>query len=583
MALNANEKSEALSDLSRSRGQLLIIESVRLAFVLALLAISMVFQALQPEFINTDLLFPVYSILAISFLVNWLYVLYFDESLKNWFPTAFLFFFDSAFITGLIFFTGVSQSIFLFLYLVNIILCGFVFRRKGAMVLALWTSMLFSVLLIATPSIHGQALFFAVGVNNIAFFTVAWLSGFLSEQLNFMGTELLARRKDLSALRNLQELILENIPVGMFTVSSQGEILQSNRAAREILRLSKDRLQDQNVEQILPGIWSRLNELLSTEQKTSVRFDWLLSDVDRERVQLEFIAARLEPEEDSAANYVRGYVLTFQDLTRVRELEFAMRQSEKLAAVGQLAAGIAHEIRNPLASISGSIQLLEAGYTGATVEDKKLMKIVLREIDRLNNLISEFLDFVRPEKPPDAVVDLNLLLQDILEMLRMNQALRQDIVQNIELHAHGQISGSKDKLKQALLNIIINAYQAMQETEGATITIATADVDDRVILRVRDSGCGIEEKNLKKIFEPFHTTKPKGTGLGLAVVHKIIEGHNARIFVESEKGKGTEFRIEFPRYSKGNSIATGNQTLDLNLAEKSDSKDDLEVRKRGHG
>ncbi len=579
MALNANEKSEALSDLTRSRGQLLIIESVRLAFVLALLAISMIFQALQPEFINTDLLFPVYSLLGISFLVNWLYVLYFDESLKIWFPTAFLFFFDSAFITGLIFFTGVSQSIFLFLYLVNIILCGFVFRRRGAMVLALWTSMLFSVLLILTPTIHGQALFFAVGVNNIAFFTVAWLSGFLSEQLNFMGTELLARRKDLSALRNLQELILENIPVGMFTVSSQGEILQSNRSAREILRLSKDRLQEQNIEGILPGIWSRLRELLGSEQKTSVRFDWLLSDADRERVQLEFIAAKLESEDD----LVKGYVLTFQDLTRVRELEFAMRQSEKLAAVGQLAAGIAHEIRNPLASISGSIQLLEAGYAGATAEDKKLMKIVLREIDRLNNLISEFLEFVRPEKPPDAIVDLNLLLQDILEMLKMNQALRQDVVQSVDLKAHGQISGNKDKLKQALLNIIINAYQSMHDTEAASITIATADQQDRVILRVRDSGCGIEEKNLKKIFEPFHTTKPKGTGLGLAVVHKIIEGHNARIFVESEKGKGTEFRIEFPRYSKGNSITTGNQTLDLNLAEKSDSKDDLEVRKRGHG
>jgi len=182
-------------DFSQSRTQMIIIAAIRLGFHLAILLIILGFQALQPEFVNTDVLLPVYALMAVAFLINTFYLIFFNRALDAWPVTAFLFFFESAFITGLIHFTGVNQSIFLFLYLVNIILCGFVFQRRGANILSLWSSALFSFLMIMGPELRGQALFFSVGLNNIAFFAVAGLAGYLSEQLNFMGRSLGARQR----------------------------------------------------------------------------------------------------------------------------------------------------------------------------------------------------------------------------------------------------------------------------------------------------------------------------------------------------------------------------------------------------
>ncbi|RYZ76764.1 MAG: hypothetical protein EOP05_04055, partial [Proteobacteria bacterium] len=206
----------------------------------------------------------------------------------------------------------------------------------------------------------------------------------------------------------------------------------------------------------------------------------------------------------------------------------------------------AHEIRNPLASISGSIQLLGSSFTARQEEEQKLMAISLREIDRLNNLLTEFLDFVRPDTLKDDPVDLNSLIREIIEMLKFNKNLRSEVKQTLTLDASLEISGHRDKLKQAFLNIIINAYQAMNEAPNPAVEISTVNGDGKVIVKIRDHGVGIDEVGLRKMFEPFHTTKAKGTGLGLAVTHKIIESHGGRIFVESTKGVGTEFTLEFP-------------------------------------
>jgi two-component system sensor histidine kinase PilS (NtrC family) len=258
-----------------------------------------------------------------------------------------------------------------------------------------------------------------------------------------------------------------------------------------------------------------------------------------------------------------------------------MRQNEKMAAVGQLAAGIAHEIRNPLASISGSVQLLGSSLKPQQEEEHRLMKIVLREIDRLNNLITEFLDFVRPDVLKDDPIDLNQLIRDVAEMLKLNKNLRSDVAQDLDLQATVEISGNRDKLKQALLNIIINAYQAMNDTPEPRITIRTSSEDGKVTLKIRDRGCGIDEVGLRRMFDPFHTTKPKGTGLGLAVTHKIIESHHGHIEVESAKGVGTEFTLEFPAREPG-------RTLDQNaLVDSQQASENFSIafrgQKRGNG
>lgn len=535
-------------DFSRSRTPMTIISAVRLGFHISILLIILGFQALQPEFVNADVLFPVYILMGVAFTIQSIYLIYFDRALNSWPVTAFLFFFESAFITGLIYFTGVNQSIFLFLYLVNIILCGFVFQRRGANVLAMWTSFLFSFLMIMGPELKGQALFFAVGLNNVAFFAVAGLAGYLSEQLDFMGRSLEAQGKDLRALRNLQAIIVDNMATGLITVDEDGVCLQANQAAFEILDPVPREIVGRQIDQVVPGALAKLKEA-STQIEAgdrSARFDWIHQNPMQGRQTLEIVVSRLPQESE-----LRGYIVTFHDLTRVRRLEFAMRQSEKMAAVGQLAAGIAHEIRNPLASMSGSLQLLDSTFTSDNAEEKKLMRIALREIDRLNNLITEFLDFVRPEVLKEDPVDINQVLRDVLEMAKLNGSLRKDIQQVVDLQAARSIPGHRDKLKQALLNIIMNAYQSMNESADPAIEVTTRDRDDAVVVTIKDRGCGIDAVGLRRIFEPFHTTKPKGTGLGLAITHKIIENHQGRIYVESTKGVGTEFTLEFKLNPQG--------------------------------
>lgn len=554
-------------NFSNNRNQMLIIEAVRLVFFAAILIITLLFQSFQPGFINFEVLAPTYTLLAVGFVINAIYLIFLPTMLRVWVSTAFLFFFDSFFITGLIYATGLSQSIFLFLYLVNIILCGFVFQRRGALVLALWTSILFSFLLVVGPDIKGQTLFFAVGLNNIAFFSVAFLSGILSEQLNFMGSELKERGRDLIALKNLNQLIIENMATGLVTVDNSGSVLQSNQSAREILDLGNRNLVGHPINDLIPGLFAQLKDIDFANSKVrSTKFDWIYKTPEQQKQILETIVSPLRSDEGA----LTGYVLTFQDLTKVRRLEFAVRQSEKLAAVGQLAAGIAHEIRNPLASISGSIQLLQTSFSGPQAEEKKLMQIVLKEVDRLNNLITEFLEYVRPDQQKDDPIDVNALVKEIADLVKLNKGLRADTEQIVSLTSTAKISGHHDKLKQALLNIVINAYQAMNDSEKPIIELKTETKDQNVLIHIKDHGVGIDEKGLRKIFEPFHTTKPKGTGLGLAVTHKIIESHNGKIFVESTKGVGTEFTLEFP-------------ARQLSLADSPRTTDDLSWKKRGNG
>lgn len=243
---------------------------------------------------------------------------------------------------------------------------------------------------------------------------------------------------------------------------------------------------------------------------------------------------------------LQGFILLFQDLTEVKRLEYAMRQQEKLAAVGQLAAGIAHEIRNPLASISGSIQLLNTS-SEQSEDNKKLMNIVIREIDRLNNLISEFLEYVRPSQALEDEIQLDSLLNEVVELASMNPQLNTQVKVISDYKINSKIMGQRNKLKQAFLNIIINAYQAMENQDQAVLHIETGELPTHVWVKIRDTGVGIPKETVPHIFEPFHTTKAKGTGLGLAITHKVFENHNAQVEVESEPNMGTQFKMIFPK------------------------------------
>lgn len=521
--------------------RLLMIHGLRSGLLVAVFFLALIFQLLQGEFLSPHIWLPVYGVLIVSFALSSAYFLFTDwcEG-RTWIHGA-LFALDALAITLLVHHTGSSQSIFFFLYLVNIILAGLVFQRRGAFTQALWTSLLFGLLLLSSMQADRENIYFLATLNNLAFFSVAYLSGNLSEQINFMGVQLKQTARSLEILQDLNKLIVENIGTGLLTVDGDGRVLTANRAAEGILDNLKLIGHDINV--IFPDLKLGSNVVWIHGKGEEIRrIDVEFLNRSRERLQIEVIISQLRDE----ASRARGYVVLFQDRTEVRRLEAAMRQKEKLAAVGQLAAGIAHEIRNPLASLSGSVQLMSSQPEKYSAEDLKLMKIITREIDRLNDLITEFLEYVRPEEAPTQMVDVNKILREVLEIVRFNQQMTKDVEQELSFKAMCQIRGRPEKLKQAFLNIVINAYQAMGSTKAPRFVLETFDQQDRVVVSIRDNGSGMDEATRERIFEPFYTTKPKGTGLGLAVTHKILERHDAQVQVKSEVGAGTTFVIDFP-------------------------------------
>jgi two-component system sensor histidine kinase PilS (NtrC family) len=483
-------------------------------------------QLFQEGFLNWDLLKTFYLFVILGLAVHAIPLFFLEKYFVKTKLLALSFVVDAGLISALALKTELHQSLFLFMYLLTIILSGLVFRARGALIIALLSSVGFSVVSLLGPDMKSMNFLFLLILNNLAFLTVAWLSGFLSEQLNVLGEKLQAQGLSLRTVQKLNQIIIETIPSGLMTTTMSGEILTANIGVQHLLK--NDQLVGQNI--------SSLEKTISEIKPNEVRELSLESVKDESLVKVSCLLQN----SDSLAEPTK--LLVFEDLTQLRRLEFAVRQSEKMAAIGQLASGIAHEIRNPLAGISGSIELL--GEQKLTEEDRKLTKIILREIDRLNNLITEFLDFAKPEKIPQDPVDLNALLKETLQLATAQAPAQTEI--NTQWGELKNFRGSRDKLKQSFLNIVINAYQAMSGKPNPKLAVSTKQEGEKITVRIKDSGGGMPEEVKKRIFEPFMTTKPKGTGLGLAITHKILESHRAQIFVESVVGQGTEFVIVFP-------------------------------------
>lgn len=515
--------------LQQNKNQGLVIELARVSLFALILLISVVSSIFQEGFVNWSILGPFFGILSLAFFLHVLWFSFWDKLLER--PSLLFvgFVIDAFLISALIFYSGINQSLFLFLHLVNILLAGIACRGVGAVTLALLTSIFFSVAALFSPEMKALNFFFLLALNNIAFFSVAGLSGYLSEQLQSIGTELKKTDLSLRSAQELNEVLVDNIPGGMVSFTSTGTIVKTNAAAAQLLGTGN----------LLDKTWTELFPNLSSlgSFRGDVKFQ---ADGADEKILGMALSQIYSPELQTQLN-----IALFEDLTKVRQLEYAARQNEKLAAIGGLAAGIAHEIRNPLAGISGSIELLS--QTVSNDDDRKLMKIILREIDRLNNLITEFLDYSRPETPPTDSVDLASLLNEVMDNMKTNNQVRADVNQVREYAGPLMILGRRDKLKQAFLNIIINSYQAMNDSAAPQLLVRALVEEKEIQLRIRDTGSGMNETTRRKMFEPFHTTKPKGTGLGLAVTHKILEGHGAKVFVESEVGVGTEFVLTFPK------------------------------------
>jgi two-component system sensor histidine kinase PilS (NtrC family) len=501
---------------------------------LIVVILTLLNHMLQEGFFNWSLMLSFYAVSSFGLFVHVITVFQLDRFFEKRSLVFLTFLMDVGLITYLMVSSSLNQTLFLFLYLVTIILSGLVFQMRGALLVAALTSIGFTVGSWFGPEIKAMSFLFMLILNNISFFAVAGLAGYLSEQLNLFAEKIEVQNLSLRVIRRLNEMIIETIPSALLTVNAKSEILQFNPGAAQLF--SQEDLEGQSLFQLLPELAARIPDLSKLQAGEKHEIRWLPKP-DQEPFLL---SLQLLPQGADLGEST--YLVVIEDLTEKRRLEFAVRQSEKLAAVGGLAAGIAHEIRNPLAGISGSVELLSQNFS--TDDDKKLAKIILKEIDRLNRLISEFLDFAKPEKPPGEVIDLNGILNEVIANAQSSVA--QPVMVEKDLSENAHILGHRDKLKQAFLNIVINSVQAMASTEKPLLTVRTYLEGDRIHVRVKDTGVGMSAETRKRMFEPFHTTKPKGTGLGLAITHKILEAHSAQIFVESEQGLGTEFVISFP-------------------------------------
>lgn len=518
--------------LQRDPQQRLMIESSRVSLYLIILMVTLVSYFFSNQFINWTVLAPFYGLIFVALMIHLIIVSFLDSMFLNARLILATFLLDSVLISALIYFSGTNQSLFLFLHLINILLAGLVLRTQGALVVALTTSTLFTFVCILGPDMKAMSFFFLLALNNVAYFLIAGLSGYLSEQLYEVDTRLIETGLTLKQTQQLNQFVLAHMPLGLVTFEKDGALVQANPSARQIFNQTAN---SENVFTLFPEIKAMIDASGGVQKAEIAK-----TLAGEDKVLGVTLSRTLNPLTNENL-----WIGLFEDLTHLKKMEMNLRQSEKMAAVGGLAAGIAHEIRNPLAGISGSVELLS--QTTQSEDDRKLMRIILREIDRLNHLITEFLDYARPDQLPTDIIDLAPLLREILDSMKLNQKVRQDVSLNIEIADSILVQAKKDKLKQAFLNIIINSFQALQEVLTPQLSVHAVPLNDgRVVVKIKDTGVGMKPETLKRMFEPFHTTKPKGTGLGLAITHKILESHRVEVSCQSTLGQGTEFTLIFP-------------------------------------
>lgn len=482
---------------------------------------------------------------------------------------------DVAMVTSLVHFSGDPDSVFTFLYLIVTIYAAMLHRRQGAMVSAGLSSLSYGALIVAAHAgwvaSYGadfaraplSVLAAAWTVRVSAVFLVAVLASFLSRELKRTGRALDKKTSDLGELRELYEQTVVSIMSGLVTTDELGRITSFNPEAERITGLPSAHVLGKPLDEILPGTAKIVAESTRPSQPKPVsRARIPYANARGEDLFLGVAASILR----GADRTQRGHVVIFQNVTAVAAMERELRSKERLAAVGEMAAKMAHEIRNPLASISGSIQMLNQGQVGPAAEKAdadRLMEIVLRETERLNNLIGQFLQYSRPVPPELEAVPVRALLEEMKELL---EASKPD---DVEVHCSGpeglEATADRSQLKQVLWNLAINGVHAMPKGGSLKLSVSPVAADEaqdwhrdgrkeegidenrhrQLEIAISDSGVGILPEDQERIFEPFFTTKDEGTGLGLATVHRVVEGHGGSIRVESREG-GTTFRLRLP-------------------------------------
>jgi two-component system sensor histidine kinase HydH len=366
-----------------------------------------------------------------------------------------------------------------------------------------------------------------VALGLAGFISMFWMQSFRTAKQSLQDTSAFA------------DEVVTNLPVGLIATDKNGKIAFFNSAAERITGLDLSKARGEDPEDILPKHFCGLKEYLDRGESISEK-----------EMACEFAEDKIVPVSVSASKIINeegqfvGQVLILRDLGEVRRLQDEVRRKEKLAAIGGLAAGVAHEIRNPLSSIKGLASYFKNKFEENS-DDKEAAGVMIQEVDRLNRVISELLEFARPTQLNPKSTDINELLEHSVRIIQQ-EATTKGVTIKLNLSQQQLFAEiDSDRFSQCLLNLYLNAFQAMDN--GGQLTIENFITEESLIkIEIKDTGSGIHNEELNKIFDPYFTTKTQGTGLGLAIVHKIIEAHRGEIKVRSVPGHGTVFTIIIP-------------------------------------
>jgi two-component system, NtrC family, sensor histidine kinase PilS len=538
----------------------------RLIILTFLLAITFLFQVSEKKYFFFFLTDAFYYYIGLFYLATILYALFLNRMKDLNQFLSFQVVADHLLIAGLIYFTGGKESVFPMVYFFAIIESTIFFSRKGAFFSASFSTLLYALLLLlqlhhwinplgSSHSYEASQIFYSLFIYMASFFIVASLSGLIAEELEKKKKELIQKQVDYDQLETFNRNVIQSLDSGLLTVNLQGKINLFNRTAERILGLDGESTQGASIYDLFPTLNRIAGESVRTVPDSFSeyqRYETQFINPAGRKIYLGFSVSPLPAPDGSLI----GQTLIFQDITRFKEMEEEVKRLDKMAAVNQLAAGMAHEIRNPLSSLSGSIQMLKSELALESHQER-LMDIILRESERLNALITDFLLFAQPPKTNKDVWNIKSILEETIELFTHSP----DYSEGIQVrYPHPlediRILVDPDQMKQVFWNLILNAAQAMGEKGELTVGLerktdgmAQRRPREWVKISISDSGKGIVPHEKDKIFEPFYTTKDGGTGLGLSIVHKIIETHDGVIKVESEVGRGSTFTILLPTQS----------------------------------
>jgi two-component system sensor histidine kinase PilS (NtrC family) len=464
------------------------------------------------------------------------------------------FFGDLLLITALVYLLGGIASPFSMLYLIVIAVASAMLRRRAGLTVASAAYVLYAVLILGlffawlpqptppTLPVSAWRLTYNLAVHGFGFYAVALLTSYLAHNVTRVERELEEKSEDLADLQVAHRDVIQSINSGLITTDLAGSITSVNQSGLAILGRQEADLVGipiQSSGMFSVEYWRELTTAASGQTGRRLRSEAELL----RNGEVRFIGFSISQLSD-ADGLLKGHIVIFQDLTRWRRLQEELRLKDRMAAVGELAAGLAHEIGNPLAAISGSVQMLSSQLQGDTPQ-RKLIDILLKESQRLDRTIKGFLRFARPRERSSVSFDIAGLLAENFELLKNSQ----------EVSAHHRLEADldppaifliadPDQVSQIFWNLARNALRAMPD--GGILRVVGRLGEDFYRLDVVDTGRGMSEEQRANLFHPFHSLFDGGTGIGMAIVYRIVQDHGGRLRVDSRPGGGTTITVELP-------------------------------------